>query len=157
MISSLAMGTETSRLRQQLIETTNEMRRQLELVLEVQGPLVRGSFVTRARVCGKPTCRCAQGELHESKVLTALDGGVTRQVHVPAADEVHVAAGSERYRRFREARSALAKGLARLNRHQLELVDALGRSLLEPYPPDNPLPPPARRGRPAKGGPSVRR
>lgn len=151
------MGTETSRLRQQLLETTDELRQQLELVLEVHGPLVRGSFGTRARVCGKPTCRCAQGELHESKFLTALEGGVTRQVHVPAGDEVRVAAGVERYRRFREARSVLAKRLARLTRQQMELVDALGRSLLEPYPPDNPLPPPARRGRPAKGESRVRR
>ena len=144
------MAADTSRLRQELLETTEQMRRQLELVLDQRGPLIRGTFGTRARVCGKPTCRCAQGELHESKFLTASEAGSTRQVHVPAGDELRVAEGVERYRRFREARAALADNLARLSRRQLELVDALGHSLLEPYPPDSPLPPPRRRGRPAK-------
>jgi len=149
VVSCSAMG-EASRLRRQLLDTTDELRRQLELVLDEHGPLIRGTLGTRARVCGKPTCRCAQGELHESKYLTASDGGQTRQVHVPAADEVRVAQGVQRYRRFQQARRAFAEHLAGLTRRQLELVDALGRSLLEPYPPDAPLPPPKRRGRPRK-------
>lgn len=35
---------------------------------------------------------------------------------------------------------------------QLELVDELGQSLLAPYPPEDPLPPAARRGRKAQNG-----
>lgn len=135
-----------SRLRQRLRNGAEQYLEQLELLLAEKGPLVRGSFGTRRRVCGNPTCKCTRGELHESKYLTASDGGRTRQVHVPAADEVAVAAGVERYRRFHHGRAKLAK-LAKL---QLELIDALGNSLLEPYPPDNPLPVPKRRGRPPK-------
>jgi hypothetical protein len=44
----------------------------------------------------------------------------------------------------------MRKRLVELKALQLELVDELGRSLLKPYPPDDPLPPPARRGRKAK-------
>jgi hypothetical protein len=150
------MSAETSRLRRQLLDTEHELHRQLEFILAHEGPLIRGSLGTRARVCGKPGCRCTRGELHESKYIAASDGGQMRQVHVPAADELRVADGVERYRRFREARSRLADDLASLTRRQLELVDALGRSLLEPYPPDNPLPPPKRRGR-SKGGRGVSR
>jgi len=66
-----------------------------------------------------------------------------RQVHVPAAEEEHVRAGVERYRCLMSARADLAE----LAQQQLELVDELGRSLLEPYPRNRPLPPASRFGR----------
>lgn len=141
------MRVQASRTRRRLLETAEQMRSQLELLLEERGPLIRGAYGTRRRVCGKPGCRCAQGELHESKYLSATDAGRVRLVHVPASEEAKVAAGVERYRRFHRAGARLA----RLARQQLELVDELGRSLLEPYPPQNPLPAARKRGRPPKG------
>jgi len=140
------MSSDASRLRQRLVQYRQQCQLELGFLLEERGPLIRGSFGTRGRVCGNPNCRCARGELHESKYLTASDGGKSRQVHVPAGDEVFVSAGVERYRRFHKRRARLAD----LVFEQLELVDQLGRSLLAPYPPDNPLPPPKRRGRPPK-------
>jgi hypothetical protein len=138
------MGEDISQLRQRLRKAGEQTWRHLKLLLGERGPLIRGSFGIRARVCGNPNCRCASGNLHESKYLTASDGGKARQVHVPAADEVAVAAGVHRYRRFYGARADLAE-TARL---QLELVDALGRMLLKPYPDENPLPPAKHCGRP---------
>lgn len=143
------MSDDTSRLRQQLLQVGQEQQRQLDLVLRERGPLVRGHFGTRGRVCGNAGCHCARGELHESKYLSASDGGVTRQVHVPAADEVMVSLGTAKYRAFQSARARLIE----IAKQQLELVDRLGRSLLAQYPPGNPLPPPKRRGRPPKSGP----
>jgi hypothetical protein len=137
------MPAKASRLRQRLAETAEKRQRQLDIVLEARGPLIRGSFGTRARVCGKPSCRCAAGERHLAKYLAASDGGRMRQVHVPAEGEEHVRAGVERYRLFMSARADLAE----LGQQQLELVDELGRSLLEPYPRDRPLPPASRFGR----------
>lgn len=148
--STFPVANNTSRLRQRLLETEQELHRQLQFFLAEQGPMIRGTFGTRRRVCGNPGCKCARGELHESKYLSASDGGKARQVHVPDRDEVHVAQGVERYGRFRRAQARFAKELGALMRRQLELVDALGNSLLEPYPHDNPLPPPKRRGRPPK-------
>jgi len=141
------MKTDTSRLRQRLAQARDEQHRQLDLLLGEHGPLFRGTLGTRSRVCGKPSCRCAKGERHESKYLSASDGGSVRQVHVPARDEVSVALGVERYRRFREGRTRLRELAVR----QLELVDALGQALLAPYPTDNPLPPPKRGGRRKQG------
>jgi hypothetical protein len=126
----------------------DQMREQLELLLEERGPLIRGSFGVRKRVCGNPGCHCTQGQLHESKYLSATDQGRVRLVHVPAVEEAKVATGVERYRRFQRGSARLA----RLAKQQLELLDELGRSLLEPYPPGNPLPPAKKRGRPPKGG-----
>ena len=142
------MRAQSSRTRKRLLDTVERMQQQLELLLEERGPLIRGSFGTRGRICGTPGCHCARGELHGSKYLTATDHGKVRQVHVPAPEEAKVAAGVERYRRFHRGRRRLAE----LAQQQLELVDELGRSLLEPYPRENPLPPAQRRGRPPKGG-----
>jgi len=150
------MKGDPSRLRRQLLDLHEELRRNLDPILGERGPLIRGFLGSRSRICGKPSCRCAQGQLHESKYLSASDGGQTRQVHVPAGDEIRVAEGVKRYRRFRETRAQLAQKLGAVTNRLLELVDALGHSLLESYPPDNPLPPPKRRGRPGKGARRVR-
>src|SRR5674476_1152735 len=56
--------------------------------------LVRGSVVTHRRRCGKPNCRCADGEaLHESTVLSYSEGGRTRLLMRPA-DQVAAAVGA---------------------------------------------------------------
>jgi hypothetical protein len=141
------MGEQSSRLRKKLLAANEDLQAVLEGLLDERGPLIRGSFGTRARVCGVPTCHCARGERHVSKYLTATDHGKVRQVHVPASEEAEVAAGVARYRRFWQVRDRLAK----LGQLQLDLVDDLGRSLLKPYPQDRPLPPPRRRGRVPKG------
>jgi hypothetical protein len=59
-----------------------------------------------------------------------------RQVHVPAGDEDEVAAGVERYRRFRQLKARLLDLMDR----QMKLVDRLGQSLVKPYPANKPLP-----------------
>ena len=140
------MGENVSQLRQRLRRAGERAQRLLERIIGERGSLIRGSFGTRARVCGNPHCRCASGELHESKYLTASAGGKARQVHVPAADEVAVASGVGRYRSFYRARAELAEN----SKVELELIDSLGCSLLKPYPADNPLPAAKRRGRPPK-------
>jgi len=58
-------------------------RRRLAAQLGRCGDLIRGSLVANRRRCGKPQCRCAQGELHESLAFTFKSGGRSRLVHVP--------------------------------------------------------------------------
>lgn len=137
------MAEKSSRLRQRLIQLEEQRQQQIEFICKERGPLIRGSFGKRSRVCGTPGCHCTRGELHVSSYLTATDDGRVRQVHVPTSDEEKVGAGSARYRRFMRGRARLAE----LSKKQLELVDELGRSLLAPYPPDRPLPPASRFGR----------
>ena len=64
------------------------------------GPrVVRGSVVTHRRRCGKPNCRCADGQrLHEATVLSYSEGGRTRFVMLPAAAVLAVRAAVDRYR-----------------------------------------------------------
>lgn len=143
------MAERISRLRQRLLQTSEQHHEQVERLLDEKGPLIRGSFGTRSRRCGNPGCHCARGDKHTSKYLSATDAGRLRQVHVPASDEDRVAAGVARYRRFWRMR----KRLVEIGALVRELVDELGRALILPYPPKAPLPPPSRRGRKAKDGP----
>jgi hypothetical protein len=137
------MAEKSSRLRQRLTQLEEQHEQQIEFICKEHGPLIRGSYGKRSRVCGNPSCRCASGQRHVSSYLTATDEGKVRQVHVPLGDEEKVEAGSVRYRRFMRGRARLAE----ISKKQLELVDELGRSLLAPYPPDRPLPPASRFGR----------
>ena len=65
--------------------------------------LVRGSVVTHRRRCGKPNCRCADGEaLHESTVLSYSEGGRSRLLRLPTDQVAAVRAATERYRERRQ-------------------------------------------------------
>jgi hypothetical protein len=146
------MGEQSSRLRQQLRQAAEKHQQQIERLVHESGPLIRGTLGIRARVCGTQGCHCARGELHRSKYLSAPVAGATRQVHIPAGDEVEVQDGVARYRRFRQLRAELAATA----KEEFALAEELGLSLLKPYPPGNPFPPPKRRGG-RKGGRGVSR
>jgi hypothetical protein len=137
------MRSKSSRVRQRLAEAAQRHLEQVDLLLANKGLLIRGSFGVRRRLCGKPNCHCVRGERHESKYLSASQDGKLRQVHVPESDVAEVSQGVARYRRFRQAEAKLVE----LSALQLRLVGELGEAQLEPYPPDHPLPPRARRGR----------
>jgi hypothetical protein len=66
--------------------------------------MIRGSVVVHRRRCGKPNCRCATGDLHESTVLSYSERGRTRFVMLPPAE---VAAVSEAVDRYRAAEAEL--------------------------------------------------
>ena len=72
--------------------------------------MIRGSVVTHRRRCGKPNCRCADGEaLHESTVLSYSEGGRTRFVMLPGAEVAAVRAAVERYSAARAKLDAQAE------------------------------------------------
>ena len=64
--------------------------------------LLRGSLITLRRRCGKPNCRCAAGEPHETPALSYSHRGRTKTVTLREDDLEQVAAALERYRLARE-------------------------------------------------------
>ena len=79
-------------------------------------PLVlRGTLTTFRRRCGKPTCRCASGDGHESPALTFTESGRTKTITLNPAEVGEVTAALERYETARADLEAQAEaGLARL-------------------------------------------
>lgn len=63
---------------------------------------LRGTLAERAGTCGKPNCRCAQGELHTSVYLVQSQGGKLRQICVPHAWQERVRDAVTEYRRLQE-------------------------------------------------------
>ena len=55
-----------------------------------QKPLLLGSLVSMPRVCGKPGCKCAQGELHPGLYLSLRVGEKRQMIHVPQSLEAKV-------------------------------------------------------------------
>ncbi|MBC8867920.1 MAG: hypothetical protein H8E44_00795 [Planctomycetes bacterium] len=114
------MNNKLSSLRAKL----NQRQKQIEQLLnDFKGrpPLLPGSLYSLKRRCGKENCRCAQGQLHATTVLS-YRGGQNPQTVTPPAEQIEsLRKMTDEYRRFRTARAQLV----RLQRQMLELVDQL--------------------------------
>lgn len=121
---------DASRLRQSLLRSHEQRGQQLQLLLAERGPFIRGSFVRQGGRCGKTSCRCSRGELHERAVLYTSDEGAHSGTYVPQAERAHVEERNTRYQRFRKARAQLAK----LDQQARLFADELLEALTEPYP-----------------------
>jgi hypothetical protein len=114
------MNHRLSSLRAQLRQAQQLLPSLLEACF-AREPLLPGSLYTLRRKCGKPSCRCNRGQLHESTVLSYRGQGkprnrATTPEHLPA-----LRAMTEQYRRCRQARAQLV----RWQRQLLTIVDAL--------------------------------
>ncbi len=86
-------------------------------------PLIRGSVYKLRRKCGKLVCRCQEGHLHESWVLSVPEKGCKRMSAVPRGKRLRWQSMTDRYRRFRHARAKLVKLFAEV----IKWVDELER------------------------------
>lgn len=126
-----------SKLRQQFwraqAATTRTLRR-----LHRSEPMVQGSFYLLRRKCGKPTCRCVSGQLHECWVLTRSEQGKHRLYSVPKDQRPFVRQAAGEYRRWVRARAVLVKRQATV----LALADEIARQRLRVWPPKPKAQPP---------------
>lgn len=85
-------------------------------------PLVlRGTLTTFRRRCGKPSCRCATGEPHQSPALTFTEAGRTKTITLSAGEVEAVAAALARYDKAKAELEVQADaGLARLRSRRAE-------------------------------------
>ncbi len=77
--------------------------------------MLRGTLTTFRRRCGKPSCRCASGEPHESPALMYRQDGRPKIVTLSEEETAEVAAALGRYERARaELEAAADAGIAAL-------------------------------------------
>lgn len=93
--------------------------------------MVPGSFYLMRRKCGKPSCRCARGQLHPAWVLTRSEAGRHKLYAVRPEQRGTLRPLAQAYRRHHRARARLVKQAAQL----LALVDALAQTRIVPWPP----------------------
>ncbi|MGH9121525.1 MAG: DUF6788 family protein [Acidimicrobiales bacterium] len=79
-------------------------------------PLVlHGTLTTFRRRCGKPACRCATGDAHESPALTYTEAGRTKTLTLAAGELAEVTAALARYDSARvDLEAAAVEGIASL-------------------------------------------
>ena len=70
--------------------------------------LLRGTLITMRRRCGKATCRCEQGHLHEGPALSVSLSGRSVTVSLRPGEVPAVQAALARYQEAREALEAQA-------------------------------------------------
>lgn len=77
--------------------------------------LLAGTLTTFKRRCGKPGCRCATGEAHQSPAMRYIQHGHSKLVILTEADVAEVTAALTRYQQARaELDQAAQQGLALL-------------------------------------------
>lgn len=115
-----------SQQRSVLRQAIERLGQTLEVAFE-RHPMVKGNVYELARKCGKPSCACAEGQLHRSMVLSWSERGKTRLVSIPAKRLEELRRQSERYLRFRTARAQVTV----LCRQILALLDRIEKLRLE--------------------------
>ena len=124
------MSDATSRRHQQLWQAYAALARTLR-TLQRAPPMVPGSLYLLRRKCGKPNCRCAQGQLHACWVLTRSESGQSRLYVVAKDQRGRLRPWTQEYRRWQRARARLVKQSAAI----LAMIDALAEGRLQPWPP----------------------
>jgi len=127
------MSNDLASLRQQLWRAYAALAHTLRR-LQRSDPMVQGSFYLLRRKCGKPNCRCANGQLHATYVLTRSEQGKDRLYTVPKEQRAQVGKWAAEYRRYQRARAILARRQAGL----LALVDQMAEQRLLVWPEQKP-------------------
>lgn len=108
-----------SRLRQRVDRLDKERRAHIRQLLHAQ-EMIQGSLYQMERRCGKPGCRCVEGEKHVSWYLSRALGGRTKLTYigriVPAWIEVRI----KRHQRYHRL-------LARIRMIDTAISDCLNR------------------------------
>ena len=114
------MNHDLSSLRSQILDLQKRLPTLLESSLG-RDPLLPGSLYTLRRKCGKPSCHCRRGELHQSTVLSYRGQVPPQNISPPPEDVESLRKMTDHYRRCRQARAQLV----RWQRQLLKLVDDL--------------------------------
>jgi len=118
-----------SRLRQSLVQLSKEIRKLINPFLSDK-PVIKGSVYELKRKCGKPGCKCAQGQLHGRMVVSASEKGKTRLCVIPSGFLVEVQGKVRRYQDLRHARARLVE----VHKKMLQVIDEMEAMRREEVP-----------------------
>ncbi len=116
-----------SLLRRKLARFEELPRRFLHSLLN-ENPIIKGTLYLLRRKCGKPSCRCARGQLHETMMLSASVAGKTKLWTIPAERVEKIREMTERYRCFRRTRAEFIKLYGQRLTQMLRVIDAIEKA-----------------------------
>ena len=109
-----------SQLRHSLRRLSDELRQLINPSFSDK-PVIKGSVYELKRKCGKPGCKCAQGELHSRMVVSASEKGKTILRVIPHGFLVEIQAKVRRYQELRRARAQLVE----VHRKMIQVIDEM--------------------------------
>jgi len=109
-----------SQLRLSLKRLSDEIRQLIKPSFSDK-PVIKGSVYELKRKCGKPGCKCAQGELHCRMVLSASEKGKTSLRVIPHGFLVEIQIKVRRYQKLRHARARLVE----VHKKMLRVIDEM--------------------------------
>ena len=118
-----------SRLRQTLLHLAGDVEGLIKPLFS-DLPVIKGTVYELKRKCGKPGCKCAQGELHSRMVVSASEGGKTRLRVIPQESFIEVQAKVRRYQELRRVRARVGD----IYRKMLEVMDEMEAMRREEVP-----------------------
>jgi hypothetical protein len=121
--------TELSKRRRRLWHLWRSAERLVRRMQQAEA-MCPGSLYLLRRRCGKPQCRCRQGELHATWVVTRSEAGRVRLYRVSEPERAAVRRLTASYREWQRARAALVKSMSELLRE----LDALAEGRLQLWP-----------------------
>lgn len=114
------MNRKLSDLRKELHQTQEQIQQLLD-AFKARSAMLPGALYPLKRKCGKENCRCAQGQLHVSTVLS-YRGHERTQTITPAPERLEsLKQMTDGYRQHRQRRAQLVK----LQKQALRLVDQI--------------------------------
>jgi len=109
-----------SQLRHSLRKLSDELRQLINPSFSDK-PVIKGSVYELKRKCGKPGCKCAQGELHSRMVVSASEKGKTILRVIPNGFLIEVQGKVRRYQELRRARARLVE----VYRKMIQVMDEM--------------------------------
>jgi len=97
-----------SQLRQSLRRLSDEIGQLVEPYFSNK-PVTKGSVYELKTKCGKPGCKCIQGQLHHRMVVSASEKGKTKLRAIPRGFLVEVQIKVSRYQELRRTRTRLVE------------------------------------------------
>ncbi len=119
-----------SQLRHSLRRLSDEVRQLINPFFSDK-PVVKGSVYELKTQCGKPGCKCAQGELHSRMVVSASEKGKTILRVIPRGLLVEVQGKVRRYQELRRARAQVVE----MHKKMLQVMDEMEAMRREEIPP----------------------
>jgi len=118
-----------SRLRQSLNRVTKEVRA-LTKPFFSDKPIIKGTVYELKRKCGKPGCKCTQGQLHCRMVVSASEKGKTKLRVIPSGSLIEVQIKVQRYQDLRRTRARLVE----VHKKMLQIMDEMEIARREELP-----------------------
>lgn len=119
-----------SQLRQSLRRLADEARHLIRPFFSDR-PVIKGSVYELKRKCGKPGCKCAQGQLHRCMVVSSSEKGRTRLTVIPRGFLAETQGKVQCYQGLRRARARLVE----VHREMIRIMDKMEAMRREETPP----------------------